>query len=420
VDTTVIIPAAVPDATLELELEDPHPAKRRRLAERRESPILESTSTPNSIPLLDLSSQASRFRTSEGPISGPLGTDHRSDGGVSLVSPLSDLCGEGDVDDAAYVQGTVEELVQSSRESISPFEGLEGDQDVGRNFDRREMNGQGSGSKVWERLGDELRYNNEVFGIPLAKRRRRRRKDWASKRKRGLSNTAPRPQDRNTVPTRAQRQVRSSQPQHNSMPPWPGIDNRPRSRFLRSFSPGTTTSDGASLDLSYQITDLTLCAIPSGSSIVKAIVRYRDSNLSLDPVALGRKFLGGEGEVIHMTQLSPDSWMLLGYRYNDDASGLCTRGSLNADWMRSSHSNAANHETDHSDDDWDEEGEDGEEGTDEYSQRTPRLWLQSDEARLLSYRDKQGMEWNEIYKRFPGRTLGAVQLRYYTLRKKDR
>jgi hypothetical protein len=29
------------------------------------------------------------------------------------------------------------------------------------------------------------------------------------------------------------------------------------------------------------------------------------------------------------------------------------------------------------------------------------------------------MEWKEIYKRFPDRTPGAVQVRYYMLHKKD-
>jgi hypothetical protein len=88
--------------------------------------------------------------------------------------------------------------------------------------------------------------------------------------------------------------------------------------------------------------------------------------------------------------------------------------------MSSPHSDAASRGTDHSDDDWDEEGENGEEGTEVYSQRTHRHWLESDEELLLSLKDKQGMEWKEICERFPGRSPGAVKVRYYTLRKKDR
>jgi hypothetical protein len=170
--------------------------------------------------------------------------------------------------------------------------------------------------------------------------------------------------------------------------------------------------------MSCQITDLTLCTVPNGSSIVTAIVRHRDSNWSRDPVALGHKFLGEQGKVIRMTQLSPGSWMLLGYQCNDGALDLCNRGGLNAEWMSSSHSDAASHGTDHSDDDWDEEGENREEVTKECSHRTHKLWLESDEMLLLSLKDKQGMEWEEICKRFPSRSPGAVKLRYYTLRKK--
>jgi hypothetical protein len=171
--------------------------------------------------------------------------------------------------------------------------------------------------------------------------------------------------------------------------------------------------------MSYHITDLTLCAVPNGSSIVTAVVRYRDLKWPLDPAALGPKFLGGDGRVIRMTQLSPDSWMLLGYRYDDDASGPCTGKSLKADWMSESHSDAANCETNSLDDDRDEKSKKEEEGIETYGQRTRIPWLESDELRLLSLRDEQKMEWKEIYERFPGRSHGAVKVRYYMLHKKD-
>jgi hypothetical protein len=94
---------------------------------------------------------------------------------------------------------------------------------------------------------------------------------------------------------------------------------------------------------------------------VTAIVRYRDSSWSLDPIALGNRFLGEQGKVIRMTQLSPGSWMLLGYWCNDSALDVCNRGGLNAEWIGGSHSDASSHGTDHSDDDSDKEGENGEE-----------------------------------------------------------
>jgi hypothetical protein len=142
----------------------------------------------------------------------------------------------------------------------------------------------------------------------------------------------------------------------------------------------------------YHITDFTLSAVPNSPSIVTAVVCYCDSKWPLDPAALGPKFLGGDGKVIRMIQLSSDSWMLLGYWYDDDASGPCTSRSLKADWTSESHSNAANHETNSLDDNWDENSEKREEGIETYGKRTRILWLESDEVRLLSLKDKQGME----------------------------
>ncbi|KAF2818400.1 hypothetical protein CC86DRAFT_414047 [Ophiobolus disseminans] len=163
--------------------------------------------------------------------------------------------------------------------------------------------------------------------------------------------------------------------------------------------------------MAYQITDLTLCAVPNGLSIVTAAVRYRDSKWPPGLAALGPKFLGRNSKVIRMTQLSPDSWMLLGYRYDDDASGPCTGRSLKADWTGESHSNATNHETNSLDDSWDEKSE-----KETCGKRTRIPWLESDKVLLLSLKDKQG---KEIYKRFLDRTPSAVQVRYYILHKKD-
>jgi hypothetical protein len=144
--------------------------------------------------------------------------------------------------------------------------------------------------------------------------------------------------------------------------------------------------------MSYHITDFTLSTVPISSSIVTAVIRFRDLKSPLDPAALGLKFLGGDAKVIRMTQLSPDSWILLGYRYDDDALGPCTSRSLKADWTGESHSDATNYETNSLDDDWDEKSEKGEEGIETCGKRTHILWLESDEVLLLSLKDKQGME----------------------------
>jgi hypothetical protein len=111
--------------------------------------------------------------------------------------------------------------------------------------------------------------------------------------------------------------------------------------------------------------------------------------------------------------------MLLRYRCKDGALDLRNYRGLNAEWISSSHNDPTSHGTDHSDDNWDKEDENGEEVTKEYSQRTHKLWLESEEVLLLLLRDKQGMGWEEICKRFPSRLPGPVKLCYYTLRKKS-
>ncbi|KAF1362638.1 hypothetical protein EJ07DRAFT_152896 [Lizonia empirigonia] len=393
VGATTINPAAATDVVVETEPEDAHSAKRQRLAERQpQSPILESVSTLKSTSLLNLSGQASRS------IPSPQAAAHKDDGATHLVLPPSDLRDKED-DQGADVRGKVDELLQSRR-SIFSFEGMEGEQDVILDADWRVMNRRGSGSKVGENFEEEPSHN-EACNTPPSTLERRKRKAWAPETGRELSNTVLSPLDCSTVPTRARQQVRPRQPRQKQMLGRPRIDRGLRSCSPQSSSPDTTARDGTninyrpSLNMSGEITDLTLCTIPNGSSIVAATVRYRDSNLSLDPVALGHKFFGKQGKVIRMTQLSPDSWMLLGYWFNDSVLSFCNRGGSNAEWMSSSHSDAASHGTDHSEDDWDEEGKNGDRGTEVYSQRTHKQWLESDEELLLSLKDKQGMEWKE-------------------------
>ena len=54
-----------------------------------------------------------------------------------------------------------------------------------------------------------------------------------------------------------------------------------------------------------------------------------------------------------------------------------------------------------------------------FRRRTHVSWRESEEERLLSYQDKMAMDWDQIVSRFPGRSEGAVKLRYYMLRKQN-
>lgn len=209
---------------MEPELKDAHPAKRHRLAERQgQSTMLEPVSTPNSTSLLNLSGQASPSTPS------PRAAGRGYDGATDQVLPASDLRDEENGLDA-HVQGTIDELLHSRR-SMSPLEEMEGEQDIVWDVDRRKMNQQDSVNKVGESFEDKLSHNKEEFGIRPAKPRQRVRRDWAPKRKRGLSNNTSRPLY-NTVSTRAQQEVRPSQPRQTSMPGRPMIN-----RELRFCSP---------------------------------------------------------------------------------------------------------------------------------------------------------------------------------------
>ena len=123
-----------------------------------------------------------------------------------------------------------------------------------------------------------------------------------------------------------------------------------------------------------------------------------------------------------MMQLSLDSWALLGYRYDDGASGACDRKGatlFDVGWTSSPVGDAASDDTVHLEDNGGEEYENGEEGDMRSRWRTHVPWLESDDLRLLAYRDNMDMEWKDIFKCFPGRTPGAVRTRFHTLQRRQ-
>lgn len=140
---TIISSAEVPGVTSEPELEDPRSAKRRGSAEQRpESLILDSVSIPKSTPLSTSSDPVSRSRASKVPLYKVIVVENRSDG--------------------AHSGGTGEELLRFSRGSISPFEGMQGDQDVGLGSDRREEKSNASDGEVGESYKDEINQADNV------------------------------------------------------------------------------------------------------------------------------------------------------------------------------------------------------------------------------------------------------------------
>ncbi|KAF2690377.1 hypothetical protein K458DRAFT_383484 [Lentithecium fluviatile CBS 122367] len=412
-------PAAL-DVVPEQEL-DSRSTKRRRSSERlAENLVCNPARTPKSTLLPTPAGSASHSRASIEPSLRSLDSDRGRDGARTPRSSLSDLCTEDNGGDSTHSRRTSEGLLHSTRGFIFPSESIEGGEDIGSEEYREGGSGGGGAS---ESHNDAHNQDHVSRRLSAKTSQRRTRSGHLLQEKRyGPLSTALRRQGSSTTRTRASRQVASSQPQQLYRSP---INNRPRSCSPpRSFL-GTKAGGGSDIkyrsgaDMSIQITDLTLCDVPNGSSIVTGIIRCHDSKQSPDLAALGHRLFGGEGKVIRVTQLLRDSWMLVGYRYKGSASNPCSRKDLNSDWMSSSRSNAASHKTDDSDDDWDEKSEKGEESREIHSQRTRKPWLESEDVRLRSLKDRQGMGWEEICQRFPNRTLGALRLRYYTLRKND-
>ncbi|KAF2815598.1 uncharacterized protein BDZ99DRAFT_470961 [Mytilinidion resinicola] len=210
----------------------------------------------------------------------------------------------------------------------------------------------------------------------------------------------------------------------------PRTDSVTRSGSPQTSSPRAKARDGLSANTAYQIADVTLYPVPKALSIITAIVRCNKSKLPLDLGGLDTSILGEKGQIIRITQVSQDSWLLLGCRYDDGASDSRPRRSwtmLSADQKSNPHSDAANHDANHADNHMGEEDEDEDAGEDTteyrpyamgtdprfnrgdmpFRKRTRVPWLESDDQRLLAYRNNMAMEWKDIFKRFPDRTPGA-------------
>ncbi|KAH8710111.1 hypothetical protein GQ44DRAFT_776770 [Phaeosphaeriaceae sp. PMI808] len=116
-----------------------------------ESVILDHVPTPKSTPLPTPSGPDSRSRASSEPSPGPLDNNSKGGGAGSPLPPPNNL-NEENGDDGAHARGTVEELLHSLRQSISPFKGVEGGDD-----------------EAGESHEDELDQVDEVSGRPSVK-----------------------------------------------------------------------------------------------------------------------------------------------------------------------------------------------------------------------------------------------------------
>ena len=142
------------------------------------------------------------------------------------------------------------------------------------------------------------------------------------------------------------------------------INKGPQSCSPRSYFPGMTAGDGtninykSSLGMSCQTTDLTLCAIPNDET------EHENDKTEYE-----------NDETEYENDKTKDT-------SNDDPRVVCSDGLIS---KSNSHKQA----------------------------HLP--WLESDEQRLLSCKNKIGMGWADIFERFPNRTPGAIRLRYHML-----
>jgi hypothetical protein len=150
------------------------------------------------------------------------------------------------------------------------------------------------------------------------------------------------------------------------------IDKGPQSCSPRSYFPGMTAGDGTninyefSLGMSCQTTDLTLCAIPNDESEHENDETYENDDTEYE-----------NDETEYEIDKTKDT-------SNDNSRIACSDDLISKSNMRSHN-------------------------------QTRLLWLESDKQRLLSYKNKMGMGWADIFERFPNRTPGAIRLRYHML-----
>ncbi|KAF2452265.1 hypothetical protein BDY21DRAFT_176144 [Lineolata rhizophorae] len=207
---TIISSAEVPEVTPELELEGHRSAKRRRPAEQgAECLILDPVSTSKSTSPPTPGGSVSCSRTSNDSSPCPLDSASKSDGARSPVLPLNDVLDVENSSGCAHDHGTGEEPLHFLRRSISPFEGIQGDQDIGPDSDRREEKSNASDDEVGESHEDKRNRDDGVScgESVTASRQCEPSSQRFRKKRRGLSRTALGQRNRNTMPLRGGRQT---------------------------------------------------------------------------------------------------------------------------------------------------------------------------------------------------------------------
>ena len=463
---TAISSVEVLDLTSEPALEDSRSAKRRRSAQPQgESLVSSPVCTPKSTPPPGRGSPISPLRTSNDPNTSNLDGGNKDNDANIPDLPRSDILDSVNGGDSEHQgHGLDTGPLEPLRQSVSPCRRTEGDRHVSEDMYAGEDRSNGSDGEVGESGEDDPNGDQEVSrraGAATLQRHKRSNRSFQDKR-RGPTGTSLERLDGSTRPTRTLRHLKSSPARRHS---GSKADIVTRSASLRTSSPGAkvvhdcTVNYGQSDHADYRPTDITLCQVPECTTLVTAIVHWNEitSKLSLKPLTIVRDLLGDAGQLIRMTQLTSDSWLLVGCRYNDTLNVYASPSSTqqSSDYTasktgtRSPHGKGANNDAVGPDDDEDDNDRDDDFGNGSQSSgsessggsdsdasaaaaddgrlhrehrrvqvRTRRPWLESDDRRLLAYKNKMGMKWDDIFGRFPDRTPGAVRAHWHILQGK--
>lgn len=178
---------------------------------------------------------------------------------------------------------------------------------------------------------------------------------------------------------------------------------------------GPNDNHKATRDL-FEISGLSSHSRPNSDTVVAHLRALEPHPLTTASIP-GLEAFGAGYQTLHWIQRTQESWLLIGFRDRTPAPLSHIGRTTNlSDLNPESHMSQYNTGL--------ESGiaEDSSEEGDEYatyyvrglSSREP--WKESDDCRLLSYRNKEKMDWTEICERFPRRTEGAVKTRFYSLR----
>ncbi|KAF2180908.1 hypothetical protein K469DRAFT_266507 [Zopfia rhizophila CBS 207.26] len=421
--------------------------KRWRSAQPQvESLVPSPVCTPTSTPSADCGSQILSLRTSNDLDAGYLDNSSKGNGADVLDPVRGGLLDSVNSGDGEHDRHAIDEVLSES-------ERMKGYQYVNPDLYGGEDKSHGTGSKVRDSDEDELNWANDVSSRAATATFQQHK---CSSRplhdsRRGPSRTSLKHLGGNMRPAR----IKSSPLRRYS---GPKSDVATRSDTLQTSSSGTravhnhTINYGQGDPVDCCPTDITLSLVPKCTTLVTAIIRSNEmtSKLAPKPLTVVRDLLGDTGQLIRMTQVTSDLWLLVSCRFDHTLDLHTGRSSTQrsgdyAAWKTdpcSPHSKGANYDAVGPDegeediDDGDDHLENGDEssgGSDSDAAagwrpnrnrrriqvRTRRPWPKSDDLRLLACKSKMGMKWEDIFPLFPSRTPGAVQARWYMLQRPE-